>query len=170
MQAGCGLDGVRGVVGQQRRDFQRDPAIGTAAGVEDRAEQVGGLRQLLECEFEEQVFIRQAGGAQHADAVAVGIVRADGVFEQRRVGGQARHRQFGDVARQRAAGQQRAADAVEPEALPEIMELAGRCHGRVWAARPAAVCSMAHTGADARTRCVGSGLAAVLGSLGHCQP
>ena len=56
MQVRRGLDGAGRVVRQQRRDFQRDPAVGTSARIEGRSKQVGGAGQILQREFEEQVF------------------------------------------------------------------------------------------------------------------
>ena len=130
------LDGVGGVVGQQRRDLERDPAVHALAGVEGRAEQVGRLAQVFEGEFEEQVLVRQVGIGEHANAGVVAAALADGVLEDRRVRGQPGHRQVADVARQRAAGQQRARDVVEPEALAEPVQCLCRVHavhlGVIW--------------------------------------
>ena len=45
----------------------------------------------------------------------------DRVIENRRIGGEPRHRPFVDIAFQRAAVQQIARDVVEPDALAQIM-------------------------------------------------
>jgi len=49
-----------GVVGQERRDFQRHPAVDAARPVPDRSERIGGRGQILERQFEEQCLARPA--------------------------------------------------------------------------------------------------------------
>ena len=125
MQLRGHLDGVDAVVGEQRRDFERDPAVDTAARVVNRPEQVGGLRQVCQREFEEDALVRQAARAEALDRVVVEPAAANRIVEDRRVRGQPGHRQLGNVARQGAVRQHFAGDVVEPEALPQIVQLAG---------------------------------------------
>ena len=51
------VDGARGVVGQQRRDLQRHPAVHAVAALVDRREQVGGPPQVAQGEFEEHLLV-----------------------------------------------------------------------------------------------------------------
>ncbi len=48
------LYGAGGIVGQERRDLQRHPAVHAAGAVVDGAKEVGGARQVLDGELEEQ--------------------------------------------------------------------------------------------------------------------
>ena len=57
MQRFCRLDCVGGVVGEQWRNFERNPAVNAAARIKYRAKQVGGARQVVECQFEEDPFV-----------------------------------------------------------------------------------------------------------------
>ena len=63
-------------------------------------------------------------GDQRSDRVVVVGAAADRVLEDRWVRCQTGHRQIGDVLRKPAAAQQFAGDVVEPEALPQVVELA----------------------------------------------
>ena len=56
VQLSCRLDRARGIVGEQGRHLQRHPPIDSTGAVVDRAEQIGGLGQILEGEVEEQPF------------------------------------------------------------------------------------------------------------------
>jgi len=120
-----GMDRGRRVVGQQRRDFQRYPAFGAQAGVDGRAQQFCGVRQVFQGQLEVQLLGRLASGIQPADAVVVTIVMDDRGLENRRVRRQPGDRKIGDVAGQRAAARQVAADAVEPQALPRRVQAMG---------------------------------------------
>jgi hypothetical protein len=88
---------------QQRRHFQRHPAVHAARTVPDRSKQIGGPRQILERQIEEQFLARLAFFDLLADRRVVGRAVLDGMVEDRRVGREARHRQLGDVAFERAA-------------------------------------------------------------------
>ena len=52
--------GAGRVVGQQRRHFQRHPAVHAVGPIVDRPEQVGGPREVLERQLEEQRLARLA--------------------------------------------------------------------------------------------------------------
>src|SRR5262249_58938608 len=91
-------------------------------------EEIGGLRQVLERQFEEQRLTRLALGHQAADLVVVVGAALDRVVEDRRVRGQARDRQLVAIALERAAGEELASDVVEPEALSELVKLLCRFH------------------------------------------
>ena len=120
-----GLDGSGRVVRKQRRDFQRHPALAAPAGVMDRPEQVSGLRQVLHCEFEEDVLVRQTCCCQLLDRFVVKPPTADRLLKDRWVRRQPGHRQIGDVARQGPAVEQLTRDVVEPQALTQIVQLSG---------------------------------------------
>src|SRR5213078_1643762 len=86
-----------GVVRQQRRDLERDPAVDAVGAAVNVAEQIGGVAQVLEREREEQLL---AGGAlleQALDRVLVGVGAADRLVEDRRVRGQPGDRELVDV-------------------------------------------------------------------------
>ena len=53
-------DGARRVVGEQGRDLQGDPAVDAVRRVVDGPEEVGGLRQILDRQLEEQLLARLA--------------------------------------------------------------------------------------------------------------
>ena len=61
-------EGAGRVVGQQRRDLQRHPAVHAVGPVVDRPEQIGGLREVLERQLEEQLLARLAFLQLLADA------------------------------------------------------------------------------------------------------
>src|SRR5258706_5648045 len=128
MQLRHRADGPRGIVCQQGRDFQRNPAVYAAGAVVDLTEQVGGLDQILERQFKEQRFARFALCCLLADRGVVMASVLDGFIEDRWVGGEPRHRKIADVAPQCAVRQQAARDVIEPKALAEIMQLLGRLH------------------------------------------
>ena len=115
------VDGRFGVVGDQRRDFQADEAVAPAGAVVDRAEQVGGVldvvnRQRLENRvgFEvEQVLNRR-----------VVIVRAaNGFLENRRVGSDAHHAVFVDHALKLAVFEDLTANEVKPDTLSVLLDV-----------------------------------------------
>ena len=124
-----------GIVRQQRRDFQRHPAVHTARGLEHRAKQVGGAAQVGNGQVEEQRFARLALGRAVRDGRVIRVRGADGVLEDGRVRGQPGNRILRDVARQRAAVEQRAGDVVEPETLAQFVKLVRRFHGVSFAGR-----------------------------------
>ena len=49
-----------GVVSEQGRDFQRNPAVDAVGPLVDRAEQVGGARQIVERQLKEQLLAATA--------------------------------------------------------------------------------------------------------------
>jgi hypothetical protein len=52
---------MRCVVGEERRDPQRDPALRAAAGIEGGSKQLGRLREIFQRQLEEQLIVRQPG-------------------------------------------------------------------------------------------------------------
>ena len=117
-----------GVIGKQRRDFERDTAVDAAGLFADRPEEIGGLGQVGKRDIEEQRFARRALGEQIADRGVIGRAALDRVIENGRVRGKARHRPFVDITLQRAAGEEIVGDVVEPDALAEVVKLLGRFH------------------------------------------
>ena len=131
-----------GVVGQQRRHLQRHPAVHAVGAVVDRAEQIGGPREILERQLEEQRLAGLALVQLFADRGVVGAAVLDRVVEDRRIRGEPGDRKLVDVALERAAVEQVARDVVEPETLAQVVEQLGgfhRCHlRRIWTdCRPA---------------------------------
>ena len=47
-------EGAGGIVRQQRRNFQRNPAVHAVGPVVNRSKQIGGAGQILERQIEEQ--------------------------------------------------------------------------------------------------------------------
>ena len=121
-------EGAGRVVGQQRRDLQRHPAVHAVGLVVDRPKQIGGLPEVLQRQLEEQRLARLAFLHFLADGVVVVVTVLDGVIEDRGVRGEPRDRELLDVAAERAAGQQTAGDVVEPEALAHFVEFLGGFH------------------------------------------
>ena len=79
---GLGHRGL-GVVGKERRDFQRYPAIHGGRAFVDRREQIGSARQVLHRQLEKQCF---AGKAHTHEPANFGIIRfamGDSVIEDR---------------------------------------------------------------------------------------
>ena len=116
------------VMREKRRDLERYPAIDTVGAGEDGPQQIGSPGQIRQRQFEEQIFRRLRARSVPSDvAVVVGAV-LDRMIEDRRIRGETRHREFVDVALQRAAVQEVAGDVVEPEALAEIVQGLCRVH------------------------------------------
>src|SRR5262245_61150093 len=97
-------DGTLRVVREERRALERDPSVDAGGAVVDGAEEIGGLRQVLERELEEQRLAGFALGHQAAGLVVVVGAALDRVVEDRGVRGQARDRQLVAIALERAAG------------------------------------------------------------------
>ena len=91
-----------GIVGQQRRNLERYPAVDAAGPPAHRPKHLGGLCQVLDRQFEKQFFARLAFVELRPDRRIVGGAVADGLIEDRRVRRQSGHRQLVDVALQRA--------------------------------------------------------------------
>ena len=134
-----GGQGAGRVVGQQRRNFQRHPAVHAVRPVVNRPKQVGGPGDVLERQVEEERLARFALAQLLADRGVVGGAVLDGVVEDRRIRGEPRHRELVDVALERAAIQQVARDVVEPEALAQIVKHLCRFHRVTFASWPTAI-------------------------------
>ena len=124
-------NGARCVVRQERRDFQRHPAIDAVGTIKDRLEQIGRAVQILQRQVEEQIFAAHAGLDLLGDRRVIGRAVLEGEIEDRRVRGQPGHRKLGDIFLQGAVVQQVAGDVVEPNALAEIMEFLGGVHAAI---------------------------------------
>ena len=116
------------VVSQQRRNLQRYPAVDAVGAVVDRSEQIGGLREILERQLEEQLLARLTLVELFADRGIVGGAVFDRVVEDRRIRSEPGHRQLVDIALECAAVQQIARDVVEPETLAQVVEQLGCFH------------------------------------------
>jgi hypothetical protein len=60
------------------------PPVGLVA----RPEEVGGPRQVAQCQLEEEILAGAAGTGERRDLLVVGVALADGVLEDGRVRGQ----------------------------------------------------------------------------------
>ena len=119
-----------GVVGEERRHLHRDPAVGAARALMDGPEQIGGAAQILEREFHEQRFALEARAGLLPDAGVIERGAADGLIEDGGIGGEPGHGELVDVAAQRAIVEYAAGDVVEPQALPQIVQLLRDSHAR----------------------------------------
>jgi hypothetical protein len=129
MVGACRPDGTLRVVGEEGRDLERDPAVDAGGAIVDGAEEIGGLRQVLERQGEEQRLAGLALVHQATNRLVVVGAALDRVVEDGRVRGQARDRQLVAIALEGPAGEELARDVVEPEALAELVELLCRFHG-----------------------------------------
>ncbi len=87
VEVGGLLDRRVGVVGEQRRDLERDAPVDTVGAFVDRREQLGGAVDVGEGDLEEELFAGEALGLQLGDLLVVGVAGADRVVEDRRVRG-----------------------------------------------------------------------------------
>src|SRR5207245_6907380 len=117
-----------GVVSQQRRHFERHPAVHAGRPVPDRSKQVGGSGQVLQRKLEKQFLARLAFLDLPPNGGVVGRAVLDGVVEDRRVRRKPRHGELVDVALERAGLQQIAGDVIEPETLASVVERLGGFH------------------------------------------
>ena len=115
-------------MGQQGRNLQGHPSVDAVRPVVDRSKQIGGPREILECQLEEQILARLTLVELFADRRVVSGAVFDGVIEDRRIRSEPRHRQLVDIALERAAVQQIACDVVEPETLAQVVEQLGCFH------------------------------------------
>ena len=144
------------VVGQPWRHLQRHVAVDPAGGVVDGPEQVGGGLQVLQRDRVNHLLrVAYAGGQLRAQRVVVAVAGGHRMPEDGRVGGQSGDRQVVAVAGQRAAGQHRSVDGIQPKALASVVESLRRVH-RV-TSRSLVVeraCSSSARAASAATRAV----------------
>ncbi len=120
-----GRQGALRIVRQERRHFERHPAVHAIGPGKDRLEQVGGTGQIRKRQREEQVLGRLGRRRRPRHVLVIHGAVLDRIVEDRRVRGQPRHREIVDVAFQRAAVQQLAGDVVEPQALADVVQLLG---------------------------------------------
>ena len=119
--------GALGVVGEKRRDFERNPAVDPIGALVDRREEVGGTTQVLDRELEEERFAVHPGRGLLLDRVVVGA-RGDRLVEDRGVRRQPGHRVVVDVRLELPGVEHLPCDVVEPEALAQLVQLLGRFH------------------------------------------
>ena len=115
------VDGALGVLGEIRRDFDADIAVGAMGGVEGRAQHVGGLLDVLDRQMLEKLADGPVLHLQHAgDGRVVFVGMADGLLEDRRV---RRHPAqavvIGELL-QAALGDEPAGQEIEPDGLAVI--------------------------------------------------
>src|SRR5207302_865426 len=91
-------------------------------------EQVGGLMQILESQFEKQLFNGLTVYGLLSYRIVVGVSVPDREIEYGRIRRQSSHRKLIDVTAKRATRQQLARDVVQPKPLTEIMKLFCRFH------------------------------------------
>src|SRR6201999_50912 len=88
------------VMCEKWRNLERDPTVYPIGAVPNRAEQVGCLRQIFDCQLEEQRLARLSLLELVADRRIIMRAVLDSVIEDCRVRCESRQRQFGDVALQ----------------------------------------------------------------------
>ena len=123
-----GGERARRIVCQQRRHFQRDPAIHAIGPVVNGAEKVGRPAEVVQRQLEEEGYGRDPVSDLRADRRVVGGAVLDRVIEDRRVRGETGHRQLVDVPLERPAIQQVAGDVVEPQTLAQLVKPLGCLH------------------------------------------
>jgi hypothetical protein len=102
----CLARGRLRVVCEDRRDLERDVAVDAACPVEDGAEDVGGVPEIVQGELEEGLFGARPAGRGRANRLLVRGRPPDRAVVDGRVGGQARDGQLAGVALERSARQQ----------------------------------------------------------------
>ena len=80
-------------------------------------EEIGGLPQILNCQFEEERLARFALFYFLADGAVIVVTVLDRMIEDRRIRSKTRDRQLMNVAFKCTAGQQTAGNVIEPEAV-----------------------------------------------------
>ncbi len=116
-------NGARGVMRDHRRDFERNPAIGTVCTLVNRPEKIGRARNVFEGEVEEHLLGGAALAQTIADRGVIGRAVLDRMIENRRVRGKSRDRQLFDVFPESSTVEQVSGNVVEPQALAQIMQL-----------------------------------------------
>ena len=94
------------VIREERRRFERDPAINAGRPIVDRLKQICGLLQIGDRKPEEQIFARNAGARQGADVLIVCGALGDRMVEDSRVRREPGDRQRVYVSFERARRQQ----------------------------------------------------------------
>ena len=121
-------ESARRVVGQQGRNLQRHPSVDAVGAIVDRSKQIGGPREILERQLEEQLLARLTLVELFADRGIIGGAVFNRVIEDRRIRSEPGHRQLVDIALQCAGVQQVACNVVEPETLAQVVEQLGCFH------------------------------------------
>jgi hypothetical protein len=128
VELGGRVERARGVVGEPRRNLERDPAVDTVRPLPDREELVGRATQVVDRELEERLLAGGAAAGAAEDALVVGAAARERVGEDRRVRRQAGDAELADVTVERPVVEQVAGDVVEPEALARLVQVLRRVH------------------------------------------
>ena len=102
------LDRRRGVVGEQRRDLERDAAVDAVGALVDRRRRGrSASRRSASASSKKSSSARARVGADLGDLLVVGVAAGDRLVEDRRVRGQPGDRELVDVAGERAVAEHR---------------------------------------------------------------
>src|SRR5947208_16151817 len=110
------------------RDLERHPAVDPVRHLVHRAEEVGGLPEIVERQLEEERLARLPGRRLVANGSVVVLAVRDRVVEDRGVGGESGDRELLHVTREGTAREECTRDVVEPDALARIVESLGCLH------------------------------------------
>ncbi len=122
-----GLDSALRVVGEERRDLERDPAVDAVRPLVDGTEHVGRAPEVLDRELEEERLAVEPGRCLFVDRVVVATA-GDRLVEDRRIRRQPGDGVVVDVRLELPGVEQLAGDVVEPEALPQLVQRFGGVH------------------------------------------
>ncbi len=105
-----------GVAGEIGRDFEADVAVAALRAVVHRPQNIGGILNVADGEnFVAPLASRSVRERKRVQQIVVKRAAGDGLLEDGRVGGHAAQAVFVDQALQFAAGEQVAADVVQPD-------------------------------------------------------
>jgi hypothetical protein len=110
------------VVGQKRRDLDRHQPVVPVRRVVDGAEDVAGVLDVLDRDLLERRARLGAPGGEGLHRVVVVVALADGLLEDRGVGGDAAQVVPADHPLQLAVLDDAAADVVQPHALSLLVQ------------------------------------------------
>src|SRR5437667_2092414 len=113
---------------ERRRDLERHPAVDPLRHLVHRAEEVGGLPEIVEGQLEEERLARPPGRRLVANGSVVVLAVRDRAVEDRGVGGESGDRELLHVTREGTAREECTRDVVEPDALARIVESLGCLH------------------------------------------
>src|SRR5215471_6318124 len=110
------------VVSKQKRYLQRHPSVDAVTAVEDCPEQIGGLRKILQCQLEEELFSGLALIEFFPDRSIVRTAVFNCVVEDRGIRGEPRNGKLVDIAPEGAAINQVPGNVVEPQTLTQVVK------------------------------------------------
>lgn len=85
VESRSGRQSLGRIVGQQGRDFERDPAVDGIGQLVDWEKEIGGLSEIFDCQLKEEVFDRLAFLQSLMNGVVVIVTILDGMIEDRGV-------------------------------------------------------------------------------------